>query len=57
MGNAFETPSESYVAHRDKLRDAEIALKERCEEVAALRRELPSGPGAKKPPSGIRLAI
>ena len=44
MGNAFETPSKAYVAHRDKLREAEIALKERCEEVAALRRELPAGP-------------
>ena len=44
MGNAFEAPSEAYVDHRDRLRAAEIALKEQCEEVAALRRELPAGP-------------
>ncbi len=44
MGNAFEAPSEAYADHRDRLRAAEIALKEQCEEVAALRRELPAGP-------------
>ena len=44
MTKAFEAASEAYVAHRDKLREAEIELKERCEEVAALRRELPAGP-------------
>lgn len=44
MTKPFEAASEAYVAHRDKLREAEIGLKERCEEVAALRRELPAGP-------------
>ena len=44
MAKAFETASEAYVAHRNKLLEAEIALKEKCDEVAALRRELPPGP-------------
>lgn len=38
------TPSEAYRRDREALRQAEIALKEQREAVAALRRDLPPGP-------------
>jgi predicted dithiol-disulfide oxidoreductase (DUF899 family) len=38
------TESDEYIAHREKLRDAEFSLIRQREEVAALRRDLPSGP-------------
>ncbi len=44
MTEAFEAASEAYVAHREKLLKAEIELIEKCDEVAALRRDLPTGP-------------
>lgn len=37
-------PSSDYTAARERLRQAEIALKDRREQVADLRRQLPQGP-------------
>ena len=40
----FQGESRAYRKHRDRLLEAEIALKDQRERIAALRRELPQGP-------------
>ncbi len=40
----FKSESETYRTLRDKLLEAEIALKNQTERVEALRRQLPEGP-------------